>query len=137
MRIEATDHHDAAGRRSEPAIALINIVFLMLIFFLVAAQVAPPLDGDVALVSTRDLDSREPPDALVIAADGQLSYRGATLTPAQYVALKRVGAPALAELRLVPDRYLSATRLIEIGDELRALGVERVFIVTERSLAGQ
>ena len=136
MRLDAKRLSEAKRPRPEPTIALINIVFLMLIFFLVAAQVAPPLDRGLDLISTRDLESREPPDALVIDADGDLTYRGATVTPAQYVTIRQESAPGLDEdIRLVPDRALPATRLIEVGGQLQALGVERIFIVTERSLA--
>ena len=52
-------------KKGEPTIALINIVFLMLIFFLVAGTLAQPLDGDLELVETSDLEGREPPEALV------------------------------------------------------------------------
>lgn len=134
MLLNGQDAVDTPKRKSEPTIALINIVFLMLIFFLVAAQIAPPLDRDLDLISTSDLEGREPPDALVVSAAGELSYRGTPVTPAQYVEIKRESAPVLTGIRLIPDRDLSATRLIGIGAELRALGVERVFIITERSL---
>lgn len=136
MRLHAKGFDDAPRQRSEPTIALINIVFLMLIFFLVAAQIAPPLERDIALISTKDLDGDEPPDALVISAEGALSYRGATVTPAQYVTIRQETDPALEALRLVPDRDLAATKLIEIGGQFQALGVKRISIVTERSLAG-
>ena len=63
-------------RKQEPTLALINIVFLMLIFFLVACTPAPPRDPDLTLVETRDLEGREPPNAVVVRADGSLSYRG-------------------------------------------------------------
>jgi biopolymer transport protein ExbD len=74
--------------RREPTIALINIVFLMLVFFLAAATLARPLDGDLRLVRTSDLEGRAPPDALVIHSDGRLAYRGAALADARaYIAL--------------------------------------------------
>ena len=65
-------------KKSEPTIALINIVFLMLIFFLVAGTLAQPLHGKLQLIKTSDLEGREPPDALVLHANGRLSYRGET-----------------------------------------------------------
>ena len=125
---------DTPRRKAEPTIPLINIVFLMLIFFLVAAQIAPPLDRDLNLVSTRDLEGREPPDALVITADGEMAYRGALITPAQYVTIKQESEPNLTSIRLVPDRDLAAVRLIEIGEALQAAGMNKVFIVTQRGL---
>ena len=121
--------------KPEPTIALINIVFLMLIFFIVAAQIAPPLDGEVRLVSTADLDNRQPPDALVVMPDGLMRYRGALVTPAHYVTIKQEANPDdLKSIRLVPDRELPAAKLIDIGRELRSLGAEKIMLVTEQGL---
>jgi biopolymer transport protein ExbD len=121
--------------KPEPTIALINIVFLMLIFFIVAAQIAPPLDGEVKLVSTESLDNRQPPDALVVMPDGLMKYRGALVTPAHYVTIKQESAPDdIREIRLVPDRELPAAKLIDIGRELRRLGAEKIMLVTEQGL---
>jgi biopolymer transport protein ExbD len=121
--------------KPEPTIALINIVFLMLIFFIVAAQIAPPLDGEVKLVSTESLDNRRPPDALVVMPDGLMKYRGALVTPAHYVTIKQESAPDdIRGIRLVPDRELPAAKLIDIGRELRGLGAEKIMLVTEQGL---
>lgn len=121
--------------KPEPTIALINIVFLMLIFFIVAAQIAPPLDGEVKLVSTESLENRQPPDALVVMPDGLMKYRGALVTPAHYVTIKQESAPDdIREIRLVPDRELPAAKLIDIGRELRGLGAEKIMLVTEQGL---
>jgi biopolymer transport protein ExbD len=121
--------------KPEPTIALINIVFLMLIFFIVAAKIAPPLDGEVELVSTDSLDNRQPPDALVVMPDGLMKYRGALVTPAHYVTIKQESAPDdIKEIRLVPDRELPAAKLIDIGRELRGLGAEKIMLVTEQGL---
>lgn len=117
-----------AGR--EPTIALINIVFLMLIFFLVAGTLAPPLDGAVRLVRTADLEGAAPPDALVIRADSTLRYRGAAVASASDWWTEQHGAVA----RLVPDRELPAQTLVQIGRALSEAGADRVVVVTERGL---
>ncbi len=116
-------------RRRDPTIALINIVFLMLIFFLIAGTVAPPLDPDLELVNTHSLEGREPPDALVLHRDGTLSFRGLATDPATYLASHGDGP-----VRIVPDRDVSGRRLIEITASLRDLGAPSVFLVTERAL---
>lgn len=110
-------------------IALINVVFLMLIFFLVAGTVAPPLDPDLKLVETSDLEGREPPDALVLRADGTLSFRAVQIDPETYMADHGAGA-----VRIVPDRNVSGIRLIEVTGALRRLGASSVMLVTERAL---
>ncbi|WP_170434179.1 ExbD/TolR family protein [Ruegeria arenilitoris] len=118
----------------EPTIALINVVFLMLVFFMIAGTLAPPLGQAVQLVRTADLEGREPPDALVIRADGVLEYRGAELTDvAAYVERASIDLP-LDAVRLVPDRALPAVRLKQVSDALRTLGANLVFVVTERGL---
>ena len=116
-------------RRRDTTIALINIVFLMLIFFLIAGSVAPPLDSDLSLVDTADLEGREPPDALVLNRDGALSFRGAATDPESYMAA-HAGEP----VRIVPDRDLPAARLIEVTGALRRNGAPSVFLVTEQAL---
>lgn len=121
-------------RRSEPMIALINIVFLMLVFFLVAAAIAPPIDRSVALVEAAQAEGRAPPDAAVIRADGTMIYRGAEVTSEAYLAARLSEASGAVALRLVPDRDLPAARLVGIAGELRRAGATEIWIVTERGL---
>ncbi|NYS26096.1 biopolymer transporter ExbD [Rhodobacteraceae bacterium 2376] len=116
--------------RSEPTIALINIVFLMLIFFLIAGSLAPRTDGDVALVTLSEITTEPPSDAMVMLADGSLRHAGDTLTPE--AALVRFGDTA--RVRLLPDRDAPAGELVAMAQGLRAAGVAELVIVTERGL---
>ncbi|MDF3415101.1 biopolymer transporter ExbD [Sulfitobacter sp. M57] len=117
----------------EPTIALINIVFLMLVFFMVAGTLAQPLDPALKLVETADLDGRAPPDALVVHADGRLSYRGDDQPDAAgFLAI--LDAQEREVVRLVPDRALPAKTLVALTRELRAAGAQKVMLVTERAL---
>ncbi|MEM6890817.1 MAG: biopolymer transporter ExbD [Pseudomonadota bacterium] len=122
-------YHVFQRRKADPSIALINVVFLMLIFFLIAGTVAPPLDPEMRLVDTAGLEGREPPDALVLRADGSLSFRGALTTPEAYMADQTTGP-----VRIVPDRDASGARLLDVSTALRELGATSVFLVTERAL---
>ena len=117
----------------EPTIALINVVFLMLIFFMVAGALAPPLDGRVTLARTTELEGRPPPDALVLLADGSLSWRGMPINVTDAAALAEIedGHPVL---RVVPDRDLPAARLMEQAAALSAAGVGQLYLVTERGI---
>lgn len=119
--------------RGGPTVALINIVFLMLVFFLVAGTLAPPLDRHLDLVRTADLEGRAPPDALVIHPDGRLSYRGAALAEASAF-LDMLPEDERRTVRIVPDRALPAADLVALARDLRAAGAERVVMVTERGL---
>ncbi len=119
----------AQRRRRDPTIALINVVFLMLIFFLIAGTLAPPLDPDLKLVDTSGLEGREPPDALVLRADGTLSVRGKPTDPSSFMAGHGKGP-----VRIVPDRAAPGPRLVEVSGTLRRLGATSVILVTERAL---
>lgn len=121
-----------SSNRREPTIALINIVFLMLVFFLIAGTITAPLSPDLKLVNTAELEGAEPPDALVLSSEGTLSFRGDTISPAEFMA--QLGDDARAIVRLVPDRAAPAADLVRIGAELRNAGAVSVRIVTERAL---
>ena len=116
-------------RKRDPSIALINVVFLMLIFFLIAGTVSAPLDSDLQLVETSNLEGREPPDALVLRADGSLSFRGTAISVQNYMELIEGDV-----VRVVPDRNASGLRLVELSRTLRDLGAGSVILVTERAL---
>ena len=123
-----TGRRRAGGR--EPTIALINVVFLMLVFFLVAGTVAPALDRDLTLVRTDDLQGTPPPDTLVLHADGRLTAAGADISAAAFMEGRPPGDP----VRIVPDRDVPAARLVAVARQARAAGAGAVMIVTERSL---
>ena len=91
--------------KREPTITLINIVFLMLVFFMVSGTLAPPMNRDIKLVNTADLEGRPPPNALVIDADGGLSFRGKHQTDIETY-FSGLTSEEQQELRIVPDLSL-------------------------------
>ncbi|MCG7521160.1 biopolymer transporter ExbD [Ruegeria sp. Ofav3-42] len=116
-------------RKRDSTIALINVVFLMLIFFLITGTLAPPLDPDLELVNTSELEGREPPNALVLHKDGTLTFQGIPTDPETHM-LGRRSEP----VRIVPDRQAPGPRLIEVTGALRRLGATSVLVVTEKAL---
>ena len=137
-------------RQAESTISLINIVFLMLIFFLIAGQLAPPVDPDVTLAETTEAPPLAPPDALFADSEGRLSHRGQPVEIAAYLAA--LGADGLASdlapgpapgpapgedagiggpaVLLAVDRDLDAARMLEIADQLYRAGAGKVSLVT-------
>ena len=109
----------------EPTITLINVVFLMLIFFMVAGTIAPGVDARLSLVQATDLIATPPPDGLLVLADGTLLMRGQVVTVSQ-------AAGAGSPVRIMPDRNLPARKLVAIGRDLRTAGAQAVIIVAER-----
>ncbi|MEO9613176.1 MAG: biopolymer transporter ExbD [Nitratireductor sp.] len=121
--------------RHESTITLINIVFLMLIFFLIAGTLTPPMERDVALITTSQSDRAEPPRALFVTSDGALSAGGEPVTAASYVERLRAASDAdgaIPVVKVAADRALPAQELIGIVAALRDAGAGRVALVTER-----
>lgn len=121
---------DPRRRKADPTIALINIVFLMLIFFLVAGTVAPAPPADLRLVRLSGADPLIPPEVLALTEDGEALWQGAPADPAAYVAALPPGMRGVA--RIMPDRDAPATALIALSRLLREAGAAEVRIVTER-----
>ncbi|WP_415918961.1 ExbD/TolR family protein [Tateyamaria sp. SN6-1] len=116
--------------KREPTIALINIVFLMLVFFMVAGTLSQPLDPDLRLVQTQDFAGTAPPDAFVLHQDGRITYRGQPVDD-----LASVWAQGgTGDARVVPDRDAPAGDLVHMARVLRDAGAARVVIVTEKAL---
>ncbi len=123
-------HLPFTRRRPEPVIGLINVVFLMLVFFLIAGSVAPPLEREIRLVRLDEAGAPPPPDVLALTAGGALRAGGAETTVEAFLAAR----PEASAVRLMPDRDAPAARMVEVARALRAGGAARVIVVTERGL---
>ena len=120
-------------RRSkmEPVISLINIVFLILIFFMVTGTLSRQGGGGLKFIQTTGLECCSEPDALAISSTGMMSYQGsAVASPADYLRV-RDGNTRVA--KLLPDRDLPAHQLLRIVKELQLSGAEQVIVLTENS----
>lgn len=118
--------------RGEPTLPLINVVFLMLVFFLVAATIARPLDRDLRLVKTDDPARLPPSDALVLHEDGRRTWRGQEGGPAEMIAALSAEGDA-GPLRIMPDRDAPARALLALAREFHAAAPGRkIVIVTEQ-----
>lgn len=120
--------------KSEGTITLINVVFLMLIFFLIAGSLTPPLDSEIALISTENGQPMQPPDTISARADGELFFRGSFVTAETYLAgLQEINTNNPLTIRVITDKELPASKLIDLVSKLRGLGVQSVHVVTERA----
>ncbi len=113
---------------------MINIVFLMLIFFLIAGHLAPPADPEVNLIQSQDSEPTPPPDALYVHADGTLTYRSEPVTPERFVALRNEVTTPETPLRIAADHELSARDLLSVVKELYSAGAQSVRVVTIRPI---
>lgn len=123
------------SRKPENTIALINVVFLMLIFFLVAGTLAPAPDNKVDFITLTAKDPAAPPDMLYIRADGTLTWRGNQLPLSDHVQRwenLQSGATQALPLRIAADRSLPALDLLDTIDDLRKAGVNQITLIAER-----
>jgi len=122
-------------RRYEAMIPLVNIVFLMLIFFLLAGTIAPTDPVDVALPTGQMNDEGVAEvETLYVDNEGFIWLDDKPMDP-QFAAymlrghLKEAGTTSLA---IKSDADAPADALLHLMEGLRNVGIERVQIVTEK-----
>ena len=116
-----------ARRRRGPAEALvpmINIVFLLLIFFLMSATIAPPDPFDVTLPGAAAQDSADTsgPVVLHVSANGEMAY-GDLRGDAAFAALMSTSDPRPDSVVLRADEGLDGAVFAGILARLAAAGV--------------
>lgn len=120
---------DAPRRREgENVIPLINVVFLLLIFFMIAGSLGRTELFDVQPPESIS-DARPPESArrVLMAADGRLALDG---RPVAMDALGPRLANTTAPVEVKADADAPAARLLELLTALRAAGVEEVELIT-------
>jgi len=124
----------APRRRDEDGVLpLINIVFLLLIFFMLAGRLAAPDPFEVAPPDSASEGHLAIEDVVVlVAADGRLALDGVEM-PAealQRAVAARVRAVPAVPVRLRADAAAEAIRVVGVMEDLRAAGVERLELLT-------
>ena len=128
----------ASGTPLEPTLALMNVVFLLLLFFVVTGNIAYQQDRSIVPPTSFLLSTGTPPaDAILIDAEGTLSFRGQMLGPAEIATVLGVeraaaGATAARTFQVVADRRLKARTLLAVIEELKDHGLQSLSIVTVR-----
>ncbi|MGF1444920.1 MAG: ExbD/TolR family protein [Pikeienuella sp.] len=112
----------------DSAVPMINIVFLLLIFFLLTATLSERAPFRVVLPeSTAEIES-DGSTALYVAADGTLSWRGAQ-GDAALEGLSAAVAAGQKRIELRADKALPGPELARILARLGALGIAEVGLV--------
>lgn len=114
-------------RTSENIVPMINVVFLLLIFFLISAQFTAPDPFDVTPPDSLSEANQPVSDTLFVAADGTLGFEGATNDAAlARLAIRDPEKP----LYLRADTALPARDLATLLPRLARLGVRDTRLVT-------
>lgn len=110
----------------ETVVPMINVVFLLLIFFLMTATVAVPPPFSLALPEGRASQDAGARDVLFMGADGRLAY-GTMRGEAVFDALAAREAASPLELRA--DGAVPASDVTGLLERLAGLGVADIRLV--------
>lgn len=131
MKLPAPQRKDP----EESVIPLINIVFLLLIFFMVAGTLSPnsPFQIDLPTTQRGDKMPRDPL-RIYLSSDGRIAIGDEVVVVKELqrrVAAKVEGLPDLA-VQIEADGNAQSQSLLDVMDALRAAGVKRANLVTQR-----
>lgn len=123
-------------RPFEAMVPLINIVFLLLIFFLLAGTIAPQSPVDVTLPEGAQNDGEASETAtLYVEADGYVWFNDrvmmAELTP--YLISDDLEELGLTDIAIRADADAPAEEVIILMEGLQETGIEQVTLITEKA----
>lgn len=113
----------------ERILPLINIVFLLLIFFMVVGRLSA--SDPFEIVPPRSVSQGQSPTEgilISIGAEGQIAVNGKVLEKA--AALAEVAASETTELRIKSDGRVEAQRIVALVEALRQRGVVSIQLMT-------
>ncbi len=128
MRLERVDHRPA----SEPVIALIDVVFFLLVFFMLVARLDATAPFDVvppAAVSGRNLPAGGV--TLSIAKDGALAVNGQEVAPEDWLQAVRTAQTRDGAVRIGINahRDVALRHVLPLVDALEAAALGEVVLV--------
>ena len=118
------------ARGLDVSLSLVNVVLLLVFFFIVSGQLSTPSDSRVQLSSTRVLPlGLVPSPVLVVTPDGEYALDGLPVAP-DLLASALAGLPPDAILHVLMDRDEPAASLLALLDqaELAEISVRLVTI---------
>lgn len=124
-------------RRRDPDLtSLINVVFLILIFFIVAGTLRSFSSRDLKLAKVEPvMAGSAAPGRLIIRADGQMAYRG------EPISLQDIAEKAAMDRELVGDRpfvivadaRLDAASMLQAVRALRGANFQSIAVMAEKT----
>lgn len=122
---------DASPRkpRAESIVPMINVVFLLLIFFLMTAQIAPPEPFEVSPPTAEKAAEPDGELVLYVGKESALQFQD-TAGEAAFTAISAAAGDGQA-LQLRIDASLDGDRLAQIMQRLSAVGFSRVEVIVQ------
>lgn len=126
-----TPRHDTMER--DDLIPLINVIFLLLIFFMIAGTLThrPEIPVDYVETSTSPA-ATPPPDTLIVTAAGEAHYEGSLVEPGALGAVIAGDATLdrAAPFPVIVDRAVTMADLAPVTAALREAGLATLKIIT-------
>ena len=122
-------------RDEENLIPLINVVFLMLIFFLAAGTLRSFQEEGVKPAQASIISNSERlTEPVLISASGQITVKGIEQDEASLVTLfqGRLASGANQPLAIVADRDLPASKLVDVIQAAKNAGIKKIRLVTRK-----
>lgn len=115
--------------KTESIVPMINVVFLLLIFFLMTAQIAPPDPFQVSPPTATEANNRRSDQSitLYVGQDGRMALDQIT-GEAVFTKIAAI-APQISVLSLRVDAALDGANLAKIMARLSQAGVPRIELV--------
>jgi biopolymer transport protein ExbD len=132
--VNRLDLSPPASRRPdiEPVLPLINVVFLLLIFFMVAGRMAPSLPADITPPASAVAEAgAEEVVEIVVDSHGQVSWRGERVALAD-LPDRLDGIRKDRPVTLLTDGEIPVVLLRPALEALRQAGITDVLLLTRR-----
>ena len=119
----------------ERILPLINVVFLLLIFFMITGRFSKPEPLDVAPAQSRtEMTTESSNRVILINAEGRIALNGDILDDPQFKAKVTAVAQSQKEnaprMRIKADERAPAERVIEVMEWLRDAGFNEITLLT-------
>lgn len=138
MKLSARQEASQLASIDDRIMPLINIVFLLLIFFLVAGVIreVEPVDVDPPR-SVVDAESEAAPLTIYVSADGRLALGDNVLPDDVFNAAvtEAITTDPEQAIRIVADRNVDSAKVITVLETLRSAGASRVKLTTQMQAA--
>ena len=123
--------HDIKKQSDDNMLPVINMTFLLLLFFIVVGNFSETYMKDIAPPESSSQVMSQEAEELSLTADGKLWWRGETTTLSNWASqIQAEGQPVPVRVSLRADGQTPASVIIPLIDELRLLKVTRVALVT-------
>jgi biopolymer transport protein ExbD len=118
-------------RKADSSLALINVVFLLLLFLLVSGTLRPPLpEGFDWAETVQDTGSGNLQGSLVLDQDGAVWFEGERFDAAALRSFLEQAARESPRLAIQVDKRAKMEAVSALADQLKASGIRQVSLMT-------